>query len=48
MLVTFNFNMLPEESESHSSVPVQTSVLESIHAPKRETPKLSRKFCGLE
>lgn len=26
--------MLPEETERHSSVPVQTSVLESIYAQK--------------
>lgn len=34
MLITFSCNMLREETESHSSVPVPTSVLESIHAHK--------------
>lgn len=48
MLVTFDCNMLPGEKESHSTMPMQTSVLGSVHTHKGGALTLPRKFCGLE
>lgn len=45
MLITFSCNMLREES--HSSVPVPTSVLESIHAHKGRFQNLLENSVGV-